>query len=268
MRKSIPKKIRFEVLKRDSFKCQYCGAAAPEVLLHVDHIDPVIEGGSNDIINLITSCSACNLGKGRRLLNDSSAIIKQHAQLEELQLRREQLEMMMEWKRSLRDINEDEITELCQYWQDHALGWTVNQTGKNNLKKWVRQFSIDELTHAMDISAESYLDFNSDGTVTSESWEVAFSKIPGICRVERASKEDPDIKELYYIRGIARNTCQYYFNDSEALDWLKAARSWDVPIVELREIARNAASWTKFKNKIFKAIEYQKDIQGYTDEHK
>ena len=29
-RKTISKKTRFEVFKRDSFKCQYCGASAPE----------------------------------------------------------------------------------------------------------------------------------------------------------------------------------------------------------------------------------------------
>jgi len=254
------------VLKRDSFKCQYCGTAAPEILLQIDHIKPVAEGGTNDITNLITACAACNAGKGPRPLDDSSAIAKQRAQLEELQQRREQLEMMMEWKRGLRDIKEDSVTELCEYWHDLAPGWTVNQTGKNNLKKWVRQFSIDEVTHAMDVAAESYLEFSSDGSVIGESWETAFSKIPGVCRVERASKENPEIKDLYYIRGIARKNSPYYFNNSEALKWLKAARSWDVSIEELREIACNATSWTKFRNGLSKAIDYQKEIQGYSDD--
>jgi len=29
-RKSLSKKVRFEVFKRDSFQCQYCGASAPD----------------------------------------------------------------------------------------------------------------------------------------------------------------------------------------------------------------------------------------------
>lgn len=37
-RQSISKKLRFEVLKRDSFTCQYCGASAPTIILHIDHI--------------------------------------------------------------------------------------------------------------------------------------------------------------------------------------------------------------------------------------
>lgn len=45
---SISKKIRFEVFKRDHFRCCYCGSAPPSVILEVDHIDPKskgIEGG-------------------------------------------------------------------------------------------------------------------------------------------------------------------------------------------------------------------------------
>lgn len=64
MRKAISKRTRFEVFKRDRFECQYCGAHPPAVLLHVDHITPVAEGGSGDIDNLVTACEPCNLGKG------------------------------------------------------------------------------------------------------------------------------------------------------------------------------------------------------------
>ena len=62
-RKSLSLKRRFEVFKRDSFRCQYCGANPPSVVLEVDHIAPVCEGGGNDISNLITSCFNCNRGK-------------------------------------------------------------------------------------------------------------------------------------------------------------------------------------------------------------
>lgn len=68
-RKSLSKKTRFEVFKRDGFVCQYCGAHPPEVVLHVDHIDAVAAGGTNDIDNLITACEPCNAGKGARALS-------------------------------------------------------------------------------------------------------------------------------------------------------------------------------------------------------
>lgn len=68
-RKAISTKTRFEVFKRDLFTCQYCGSHPPSVVLHVDHINPVANGGKNNQDNLITACSGCNLGKGARLLS-------------------------------------------------------------------------------------------------------------------------------------------------------------------------------------------------------
>jgi len=48
------------VLFRDRYTCQQCGARAG----HVDHIGPVVFGGTDDESNLQASCSACNLEKG------------------------------------------------------------------------------------------------------------------------------------------------------------------------------------------------------------
>lgn len=62
-------RIRFEVFKRDAFTCRYCGRQTPDVVLEVDHIVPVCEGGSDDPMNLATSCWDCNRGKRGELLS-------------------------------------------------------------------------------------------------------------------------------------------------------------------------------------------------------
>lgn len=62
-RTAIGKTLRFRVLHRDAFTCQYCGRAAPDVVLHIDHQRPISRGGNNHISNLITACEDCNLGK-------------------------------------------------------------------------------------------------------------------------------------------------------------------------------------------------------------
>ena len=80
---SVSKRIRFEVFKRDQFTCQYCGAQAPDVVLHADHIEPKSKGGSDDIMNLISACQSCNLGKGARTLDDKSVVEKRRKQARE-----------------------------------------------------------------------------------------------------------------------------------------------------------------------------------------
>ena len=69
MPEPVKKSVRFEVLKRDKFTCQYCGRKSPEVVLHVDHILAKSKGGTNEFLNLITSCETCNLGKGVKPLD-------------------------------------------------------------------------------------------------------------------------------------------------------------------------------------------------------
>lgn len=64
-RRNMSAKLRFHVLRRDGFRCVYCGLTASQSELHVDHVVPVVDGGSDDIENLVTSCIECNLGKGR-----------------------------------------------------------------------------------------------------------------------------------------------------------------------------------------------------------
>lgn len=56
-------RTRFEVLKRDGFRCRYCGADASIARLEVDHVVAVANGGSDDHENLTTACERCNVGK-------------------------------------------------------------------------------------------------------------------------------------------------------------------------------------------------------------
>ncbi len=66
-RKGIGARLRAMVLERDGMACTRCGqVAGPGVTLHVDHLVPVAQGGTNDESNLTTLCSECNLGKGAR----------------------------------------------------------------------------------------------------------------------------------------------------------------------------------------------------------
>jgi len=56
--------LRYEILKRDHFKCKICGRTKSDgVKLHVDHIFPIAKGGKTESSNLRTLCDECNLGK-------------------------------------------------------------------------------------------------------------------------------------------------------------------------------------------------------------
>lgn len=56
------KRQRLIVLRRDCYICAYCGEAANEV----DHVQPRVQGGTDDLENLVACCRMCNLRKGKR----------------------------------------------------------------------------------------------------------------------------------------------------------------------------------------------------------
>lgn len=63
-RAGMSAKLRWQVFSRDNFVCKYCGRRPPDVALEVDHRISVVDGGTDDIENLITACVDCNRGKG------------------------------------------------------------------------------------------------------------------------------------------------------------------------------------------------------------
>ena len=70
--RGISPQLRTEILERNGYTCQLCGAGPGDldpfnpnrkVRLHIDHIKPLSQGGTNDKDNLRVVCSACNQGR-------------------------------------------------------------------------------------------------------------------------------------------------------------------------------------------------------------
>ena len=72
--KYIPVWLKEGVFYRDQGRCQHCwkdlsGLLNPKRDIHLDHIIPLVQSGSNDPTNFQLLCSQCNLVKGRSPLN-------------------------------------------------------------------------------------------------------------------------------------------------------------------------------------------------------
>lgn len=173
-RKPIPKKTRFEVFKRDEFTCQYCGAKAPDAILHIDHIVPVAEGGTNDILNLVTACRDCNLGKGKRMLDDDSAMQVAQDRMEEMEARREQLQMLYEWNKTIIELQNDEV-ESVNVLIKQMTGYGFNEIGAQDIRKLISQFGVGTVIDSTRIAFTQYR------SGTDDEWAYAFKKIGAIC---------------------------------------------------------------------------------------
>ena len=150
-----PKKMRFEVFKRDSFRCQYCGRSAPDVILEVDHIKPVAAGGKNTMMNLVTSCRDCNRGKGKRELGDKNEVIKQKAVLDDLNERRQQMELMILWKTELDEIAEKQVSVIEKVLVDDSV-YILYDHGRRKIKMLIKEFGFDTVYDAAEIASRQY----------------------------------------------------------------------------------------------------------------
>ncbi len=227
-RLTISKALRFEVFKRDLFSCQYCGRRAPEVVLHCDHIKPVAAGGVTDILNLVTACADCNLGKGARELSENATLYKQLNQLSALQERREQIEMMLAWREGLSQLDEIAPLELENRWVELS-GYSLTETGRRSLRKLIKRYGPEFIVDAMGVAVEQYLEKDNDGKTIEESAVKAFDFIGRIANVERAERKEPGSKQMFFIRGILRNRLSYC-PEWKALAVIKDAAQSGVPL--------------------------------------
>jgi len=150
-----------------------------------------------------------------------------------LQERKEQIEMMFEWQKSLLELDDQIVDQLANYWSELSEGYSLNDSGRSSLKKLSRKFKLDEIMVSMKISSEQYLEMK-EGKYTQESVENAWKKIAGICHNRRLEKENPDLSRLYYIRGIMRKRFNYV-NDYVAIELLTKAHDLGATVESLEQ---------------------------------
>lgn len=254
-RKPISKKIRFEVFKRDKFTCQYCGKSAPDVVLEIDHIHPVSKDGENDIMNLITSCFDCNRGKGARTLDDDTVVKKQRDQLKELQERKEQLEMMLEWRNGLKDIQNESVNAVAERFKEYT-GYEVNEHGRITIKGWVNKYPLIDILDSIETSVDWY--FFGKGE-TKENIEMAFNKIGGICKKKQLIKSGEYDNRFYYYNYTAKamNNNFWYCNKDSLKEFIFSAVDDDDDFNDVKMCLNASKNWSQFRQNI-------EEVFGYT----
>lgn len=259
-RKNISKKVRFEVFKRDSFTCQYCGSKpTDDAVLHIDHIHPVSKGGSNDIINLVTSCEGCNLGKGARELSDKSIIKAQADEISRQQEKLEQLKLMHTASMAMISEIDQAVDSMCELWEEMSNGWELNSVGRSILKKQIKKHGYKEVSTALEKSLDCYgkLDDSGFESYTKESIDTAIKKLAGVCRMQAADKKTPGASRLPYIVAIAKNRFTYH-DRTGAFDVLNWALECGVDVEDLETSAKLSRNWSSWKSAVCELVTRQK----------
>ena len=238
-RKDISKKMRFEVLKRDKFTCQYCGKQSPDVVLHLDHIKPVSKGGKNTLLNLVTSCVDCNLGKVARELSDESEIEKQKQQLSDLAEKQDQVKLMIKWREQLIDCDELMVDSVVSVIDAHLVNWSMADSSIGKVRSLVCKGKYTALMDSINDAKAKYGHIG-DKDIANEFITKALKLFTG--------DQCPVKKKINYAKGIARNRFSYF---DEKSFYIKTNFIESVDQAEtLIEIVKSSKNWSVFNNRL------------------
>lgn len=160
-RKTVSKTLRFEIFKRDSFTCQYCGAHPPAIVLEIDHIIPVASGGGNQMDNLISACLNCNRGKSARSLNSIPQSLQAKAKaIKEREAQIKGYSNIMEAKRIRIESEAKLVEEVFSRFHD---GYELTEYSLASVRRFIERLGAPVVIDAMETACTaSWVRSNND----------------------------------------------------------------------------------------------------------
>lgn len=134
----------------------------------------------------------------------------------------------------------------------------MSDYGRQQISKWLCEYSLEEVFAALDISATQYLTYSEDAPDES-SQSKAFSYIPKICKMRRVERDKPYMRDAFYVRGILRNRLSYVNEQTVLEDLDYAFHVANVNPEYVKRLAKSANSWTKFDTELWKTI---REVEG------
>ena len=159
-RVSLTKKVRFEVFKRDGFRCVYCGGMPPNVLLEADHVVPVSKGGTNHIDNLVCSCYDCNRGKSNNELTNLPDSIQTKAEM--LKLKTKQYKELKKLQNDIETLIDAQVSEIHDVYRNAFKKYRLSDKFLLSVRHFVNKLGSDVVKEAMQTACWRH---NSDNSI-------------------------------------------------------------------------------------------------------
>lgn len=167
------KGLRFDIFRRDAFTCRYCGAQPPAVVLEVDHVVPRVDGGTDDTLNLVTSCGDCNRGKSRKRL-DLTSPVQPDADVEYLAVQQEiaEIEQYQIALAAKQEAIQRLISTMQRIWMESAPD--INFVAPfDEVRAWLNQYTPQQVEYAIRNVAPKI----AGGYLDSWKWRAYFHAV-------------------------------------------------------------------------------------------
>jgi hypothetical protein len=218
-RKAVSTRTRFEVFKRDGFRCVYCGAAPTAGPLHVDHVEAVANGGTSSPANLVTACADCNLGKSSVPLEDKR-IAKAIATTADRDHARQILEYLS-IQRGVEAAKSQAADVVAERWEE--IVGPLSQVMYDRLSGLLAKWSIEDLEEAMQI--------------TGRKLSTVGERFDGYDAQEQTKYFHGVLRRWDYVATLAGFFSQHGISEADLLRALGRPRLKDIRMVEMDKMA-------------------------------
>jgi len=199
---NVSQETQYNIFRRDGFACRRCKKKVPSVVLYVGYETPPEDGGTDDVDNLITLCYDCSGGHPLEMLSE----------------RRKQLEMMLQWQRTLKDFKEDMNGIVIDYVNGKiGPGRSLNNKGKKDVISALKISNIDIVLNTIDDVFDKYVEYDDNDNIDPDSINKFVMSIGSHLFV---NSQPPVERQLYLMRGAYRKMI-YDFDERQSLVVLK-----------------------------------------------
>ena len=250
---NIPPKQLFETLKRDSFKCRFCGVSYSEQTLYVDFIADNINVKDCSSKDLITTCNSCNGGdKGKYITDRKTEKIDQFE--DKLNQYCDDVDTLHDrWRQDAEFSDRKALRDIIKAWEQIFFQMKLSNAGIEEFSTLLETYRPEEMLQAIKNLAPNQL---ASGLSEEEKFFLAKESILRLsdeCFNYKHEMNKKGIKEIYaltekYIDSI--KGCKY----GELKQKLKHGYEHGISLIQLDRISASAFDRSDLHTKIMMTI--------------
>lgn len=256
--------LRRIILERDEFTCTECGQQVPKVLLYIDMIlSPETEdafAGQPEEDKYTCLCESCYKQAHGHLQFKAATRTAE---------RRQQLEMMVEWRRENRCLASDANAYLIDYINGKIEPYSLTKQGAQNVRKAIRKSNFTTALDAIDETFDHYVTYDKGEDINKASVDEFLSKIGGYLYINSLP---PVEKEMYHILNSCKSRFRWWDQQTAkglVLNYIDALREqgWSEDRIledlktELLRASNEQRNWSQWTDLLEK---WTSDIRGWS----
>lgn len=136
------------------------------------------------------------------------------------------------------------VADMADLWASLVKPFELNDVGRSELGQLLDKFGAAIILDSMKVAVNKHVQME-DGVPTAATVNMAWHYIVKVASVKLGDIKQPNLKDVFYIRGILRNRFNYC-NEVLARQLLEEAIESGADVDALKKMAKYTRNWTEW----------------------